>query len=459
MQKRLLWIIIIAAAIIAIAAPFAIHETSKPEFCNTCHSMKPYVAAWEKSYHAKTDCMSCHRDPGFVGLMKVKLGGLRQVAVELTQKPEPAEIKGKGEVPNRRCESCHKLNELSGPTAITFSHELHAGKNNIECVTCHGDLVHGTPKVLKMQDCLDCHKEKNGPTKCESCHQDKATMKPQNHDAKWLAAHGTEAKKDLASCTTCHTGDLGQEKYCNSCHNGVQMPHPDGWAKNHKVSDVKVCNTCHEKPVEGGKAQTCISCHQVEMPHPANWTSTHGKFTLQNKNVNCYSCHTKTECSSCHKIDMPHPATWLSTHGKTALAKGTSSCYGSCHTKATCDSCHKVPMPHSSSFKITTHGATALAKGSSTCYTCHSKTECSSCHNNVNPHDSGFFAKHSSEYAQNPAKCNTCHTNKTTCNSCHSKIGHTENWLTRHGLAVGQYGSELCVTCHDRIKFCSRCHQ
>ncbi|WP_075858745.1 NapC/NirT family cytochrome c [Carboxydothermus pertinax] len=415
MKKKLLLTLVIAGIILLSALGIGIHETSKPTFCNTCHSMKPYVAAWKTSAHAKTDCMACHRDPGLVGLVKVKLGGLKQVAIELSSKPEPEEIKGKADVPNRRCQSCHDLNKLPGPTAITFSHELHAGKKGIQCVTCHGDLVHGEPKTLKMQNCLDCHKEKSGPVSCESCHQTKATMKPQNHDSKWLAVHGEAAKKDLKSCTTCHTGELGVNKYCNTCHNGLPMPHPQGWLQNHKVSDVKVCNTCHEKPVEGGKAQTCISCHQVKLPHPATWKKDHGKFTLQNKNVNCYSCHTKTECSSCHKVDMPHPYAWNKTHG-----------------------------------------ATALAKGSSTCYTCHSKSSCNSCHTSKSPHNSTFLTVHSKKYRENPAKCNTCHTNKTNCNTCHQKLGHGSSWIVRHGQVAQSQTS--CTPCHRQPDYCSTCH-
>ena len=453
MKKKLLLTLVIAGIILATALGIGIHETSKPTFCNTCHSMEPYVAAWKTSTHASTDCMACHRDPGLVGLVKVKLGGLKQVAVELTSKPEPEEIKGKAEVPNRRCQSCHELNKLSGPTAINFSHELHAGKKGLECVTCHGDLVHGEPKTLKMQDCLDCHKAKSGPVKCESCHQSKATMKPQNHDAKWLAAHGEAAKKDLKSCTTCHTGELGVEKYCNTCHNGVQMPHPEGWLQNHKVSDVKVCNTCHEKPVENGKAQTCISCHQVEIPHPANWSKEHGRFTLQNKNVNCYSCHTKAECSSCHKVDMPHPNGWLRTHGATALAKGSSTCY-TCHSKTTCTSCHTSKSPHNSTF-LTVHSK-EYGKNPAKCNTCHTdKTNCNTCHQKLD-HDSSWIIRHG-QVAQTQTSCASCHRQPDYCSTCHPKTGHDERWIQNHGITA-KLRPESCKPCHDFKSYCKKCH-
>jgi len=64
---------------------------------------------------------------------------------------------------------------------ITLDHAKHQGLT--ECATCHhtGDYAacktcHGAkPEAPKAKDafhkvCKDCHKEKNGPTKCNGCH-------------------------------------------------------------------------------------------------------------------------------------------------------------------------------------------------------------------------------------------------------------------------------------------------
>lgn len=56
---------------------------------------------------------------------------------------------------------------------VTFDHKAHAERLAGDCSKCHAgepakievtkDFAHGT--------CKDCHKEMNGPTKCNDCHK------------------------------------------------------------------------------------------------------------------------------------------------------------------------------------------------------------------------------------------------------------------------------------------------
>lgn len=55
--------------------------------------------------------------------------------------------------------------------SVTFNHKAHSEK--MECTACH----QGTPAKIAIDKdaahgaaCKDCHKEKNGPTKCNDCH-------------------------------------------------------------------------------------------------------------------------------------------------------------------------------------------------------------------------------------------------------------------------------------------------
>jgi len=56
---------------------------------------------------------------------------------------------------------------------VTFNHKAHGEKLG-DCAKCH----EGTPaKIMVDKDgahkalCKDCHKEMNGPTKCNDCHK------------------------------------------------------------------------------------------------------------------------------------------------------------------------------------------------------------------------------------------------------------------------------------------------
>jgi len=47
-------------------------------FCSRCHTMTPQVSAHAASKHAKVECAECHVGPGLGGLVKAKIGGMRQ---------------------------------------------------------------------------------------------------------------------------------------------------------------------------------------------------------------------------------------------------------------------------------------------------------------------------------------------------------------------------------------------
>lgn len=56
---------------------------------------------------------------------------------------------------------------------VRFNHAPHIRKE-IACATCHGDIAHQTVAQrnvdLNMGFCVSCHREKNAPTDCLTCH-------------------------------------------------------------------------------------------------------------------------------------------------------------------------------------------------------------------------------------------------------------------------------------------------
>lgn len=56
---------------------------------------------------------------------------------------------------------------------VKFNHAPHIRKE-IACATCHGDIAHQTVAQrnvdLNMGFCVNCHRQKNAPTDCLTCH-------------------------------------------------------------------------------------------------------------------------------------------------------------------------------------------------------------------------------------------------------------------------------------------------
>ena len=59
------------------------------------------------------------------------------------------------------------------PDHVHFVHDAHI-RAGFTCSTCHGDVATMTKvkqvRALKMGDCVDCHRQNNGPTDCAVCH-------------------------------------------------------------------------------------------------------------------------------------------------------------------------------------------------------------------------------------------------------------------------------------------------
>ena len=82
----ILAIVVVAGLVVAGAAGVGLWEvSSSPMLCNSCHIMKPYVAAWRTSKHNKVACVQCHYPPGLRDTIWVKYQALSQVVKWATQ--------------------------------------------------------------------------------------------------------------------------------------------------------------------------------------------------------------------------------------------------------------------------------------------------------------------------------------------------------------------------------------
>lgn len=163
---------------ILLLSVFSFWWTSQPQFCNRCHVMNEYVAAWERSPHRDVNCETCHTPPGLFGFLGGKIAGLQVVANYITGEFEDYSFNAA--VPNASCLRCHEelLEEpyTSPETGVTVSHE-HIIANGGKCMNCHSTVAHletvpiGSATFPTMDTCMRCHNGKVAPSDCEICHR------------------------------------------------------------------------------------------------------------------------------------------------------------------------------------------------------------------------------------------------------------------------------------------------
>lgn len=143
------------------------------------------------------------------------------------------------------CASCHGVNAPALPAERRFSDPFRASVHRAGFLARHSLEARSDPGA-----CATCH----APSACVTCHTakgvaDRASGNP--HPAGWVGLsssenrHGREARRNPASCASCHGG--AGEKLCVSCHavGGVGgNPHPPGWSSNQPLSAMP-CRMCH----------------------------------------------------------------------------------------------------------------------------------------------------------------------------------------------------------------------
>lgn len=147
--KKILIITLLAIMLLGILAVVGMHYTSQPNFCASCHQIEPSVVSWSVGPHKDVTCLKCHADPGTVGYVKRKIGGLKEVYLHVTnQIPDKIETKI---INPATCLSCHtgssefpkakNLLMVSGERAPNFQH-TEILQNKTSCVICHQNVGH-----------------------------------------------------------------------------------------------------------------------------------------------------------------------------------------------------------------------------------------------------------------------------------------------------------------------------
>ncbi len=133
-------------------------RTSTPEFCATCHEIKPAVRAWQASTHVNNaagvvvDCMDCHLPAPqhtFDFFFAKTYHGLKDITLHFigdVYDRDTARSHAYAAFDNSQCQKCHRnLLAMPNKRGAMLAHRTvlyaRAGYEK-KCVDCHYDLVH-----------------------------------------------------------------------------------------------------------------------------------------------------------------------------------------------------------------------------------------------------------------------------------------------------------------------------
>lgn len=315
----------------------AIHVSSSPAFCGTCHVMEPYYDSWLTSSHKNIACVDCHIPPGVTAELEKKYEAMAMVARYFTG---TYGTRPWAEIDDAACLECHQRRLLLGREVygdVLFDHaphltELRRGKR-LRCTSCHSQIVQGSHIAVTATTCTLCHFKNAQPgdetSRCTLCHQvpDKVV------DAGGLAFNHGDVSRFGMDCELCHTppsaaaGGVPRER-CVTCHSDPERlaKYEDGeFLHQSHVTDHKVeCTHCHleiehvaPRHLQAARSE-CDACHGGgHSPQRDLYAGLGGQGVapmpdvMYRAGVRCEGCHLdhgdgdtrragEVSCMSCH---------------------------------------------------------------------------------------------------------------------------------------------------------------
>ena len=251
------------------------------DFCNACHrGSKPdsHTGTWPNT-HGKTaetsrsSCLRCHTE--------------------------------------RYCDTCHRL-PMPHPSDIGTSHGSlalepegrYCGLCHVsdQCATCH---AHKPPSSHADAEWRKRHGAAQGAdSRCVLCHEADTCRKCHGveipHPEGWmLELHGASAEAKPKACASCHDTD-----YCGTCHESTppSSHEANSFKKKHgsKPEREPLCLLCHGRD-EAAERNVCDTCHGgLQMPHPERFALEHKPIGSFDQEGPCLHCHEIDHCKMCH---------------------------------------------------------------------------------------------------------------------------------------------------------------
>jgi nitrate/TMAO reductase-like tetraheme cytochrome c subunit len=320
----------------------AVEVSSRPQFCGSCHVMKPYYESWKESTHRNVACVECHISPGITAEIRKKYEALSMVARYFTG---TYGTNPWAEIDDAACLRCHERRLLAGRELfgdVLFDHAAHLsgmrrGKT-LRCTSCHSQIVQGSHIAVTGTTCILCHfkgqPSNTGTARCVMCHRTPDTVVRR---AGLVFDHADVGRYGM-ECTSCHVRPAGGDgavprERCLTCHNQRDRLERFGETEalhQMHVTEHKVdCLNCHLQiqhvgephMVEAGDGAGCATCHRSgHSPQQAFYAGSGGRGVepmpdpMFLAGVRCEGCHV--------------PAPGLETVAERSPAMACMSCHG-----------------------------------------------------------------------------------------------------------------------------------
>src|SRR3989338_6120880 len=161
MKKKIL--LVIAGFLLFFLAVFIIffEFSTSPQFCRSCHIMKPYYESWKVSKHNRVPCVDCHYPHvGPRTLLWKKFQAMSQVVKYVTRTYSSRPF---AQIDDSAClrEGCHSKRLVEGKLTfgrgIKFDHRPHITEarrgRSLRCVSCHSQIMVGKHIEVTLDTC------------------------------------------------------------------------------------------------------------------------------------------------------------------------------------------------------------------------------------------------------------------------------------------------------------------
>lgn len=289
------------------------HYSESPGFCNSCHIMGPYFAAWKASKHNQVACVECHYPPsGVQTILWKKFQASTQVVKYITR---TYSSKPFAEVEDASClrSGCHSERLLDAwivdkVKRIRFNHASHLTRDGdgrqLRCVSCHSQVTLNKHIEVNFKACYLCHfkgrasgRELKPLKGCLSCHElptknFKLGNMTYNH-REFVAQRGV-------SCADCHlniargTGEAPKER-CLDCHNTREKleQYADAAAlhKSHVTGHGIGCFRCHNELSHGFAESGDQEILHLRKSASSIFSNASPRHREPGASIECANCH------------------------------------------------------------------------------------------------------------------------------------------------------------------------
>jgi len=348
-----------------------------------------FTAAWpqqSKDHSTSLQCKTCHaceypttKDPCLVDCPREDMITIRHPASEA---PRMMILKS--------------LSERYAP--VIFSHRLHAEMADMSggCASCHH--YNTTGPILS---CQTCHEAKNA-----SAELGKPGLKGAYH----------------RQCMNCHSEWSGNSR-CTTCHvNKSQESNTSLSAAKDKLSGKK--HVTVDKP-----NKLVFKTNSDKGAFVTFYHSDHVQFF----GASCANCHQNISCGDCHSQDKKQvleTSMTIMSKNKAATADEKHKACFTCHKDDACAKCHRDSEMKPFDHALSTGWSLGRFHERTACSSCHIgkitklNRECSSCHKSWSPKNFNHSITGLSLSADHVSlECTDCHANKQfnkpVCTDCH----------------------------------------